>query len=65
MEGRRSYWQQQYEDAQPPRLILWCGAHRWLVRALGGGVLALVTGLLVGSALDGGSLVSPILDEVT
>lgn len=60
----RSYWQQQYEDAEPPRLLLRCADHRGLARALAGGMLLLSLGLVVWAATDGGSLVSPIINVI-
>ena len=60
MDDRPGYWQQQYDNARPARALLWCAAHRRLVRALLALVLAAAVGLLVWAAREGASVVSPV-----
>jgi hypothetical protein len=64
-EEPRSDWQQRYENASPPRPLLWCGAHRRLIRAIGAVVLLLTVVLLVVAVVEGGSLVPPVFAVLT
>lgn len=62
MDERPSYWQQQYDNAQPAAALLSCAAHRRLVRGLFATMIALAVSLLVWAALDDASVVSPIVN---
>lgn len=65
MDERPGYWQQQYDNARPAGALLWCAAHRRLVRGIFATIIAMTIGLLVWAALSGGSLISPILNVLT